>query len=257
MYLIANVWSNRADICHDLFSVLGNLVVVPSGDGFWVKEWGNKSNRSGTHFEVVTSIIKVNTGSGIDGKERQCRTDSLDPHGTTGDAREKFLERCTSTVSIHHLGGSLTSWNTDNVPFSTPLDNIREHHWCDDEFSTSIDGIGSILGGEDSTTSNHNIALVFLTEVSKMVKAIRGSKCEFSNLETTINSSLHGLGACLRSGRTKHGASTNFSKLVQDSVEVLSCVHAIKGISSGSAHSPGSGGGPHGGTRSSDTKSHL
>mmetsp|Transcript_3680 Transcript_3680/g.5407 ORF Transcript_3680/g.5407 Transcript_3680/m.5407 type:complete len:258 (+) Transcript_3680:110-883(+) len=257
MYLVANVGSNRADICHTLFSILGNLVEVPSSDSFWIKEWSNKANRGCTHLEVFTSIIKINTGSGVDRKERQCRTDCLDPHGTTSNTREKFLERGTSTVGVDHLGGSLTSGNANNVTFSTPLDNVREHHWCDNEFSTSVNGVGSIFRREDGTTSNHNITLVLCTEGRKVIKAIRSSEGKFSNFETSVNSSLHSLRTCLGSGRTKHSASTNISKLLQDSIVVLSCMHTIKGISRGSAHSPGSGGNPHSGTGSSETKRHI
>ena len=72
MPLLANVRTGLADVGHDPLSILGNLVKVSRSDGSGIEERGDKSDRGSAVREVLPSVVKVDAGGGVDGKEGKC-----------------------------------------------------------------------------------------------------------------------------------------------------------------------------------------
>mmetsp|Transcript_7383 Transcript_7383/g.14705 ORF Transcript_7383/g.14705 Transcript_7383/m.14705 type:complete len:282 (-) Transcript_7383:169-1014(-) len=220
-YLLANVGPRRPYVGHDLLGILGNLIPVTRGNGGRIKERSDQTNAGGTIVEVIAGIIKINARGGVDGKEGQSRTHSLDPVGSTGNAGEELLERGAVTVGIHKLCGCLAARNTNDVASCAPLDYIGKHDGGDDELGPGIDRVLGIVGVEDGTTADHYISIVFRTEIGQMLKAVGRGQGELNDLESAIDGSLHGLGACLGGRSAEDCAGTDLGKLVEDVLEVV------------------------------------
>ena len=226
--LLSLVRSSLAHIGHDLRRVLRDLVVVTSRNGSLVKQGSNETNRSGSVLQEFAGVVQVDSRSRVDGEEGKGRTDSLDPVGSSGDSREELLQRSSAAVSVDELGRRLASRNTDNVAVLAPLNHIRKHNRSDDELTSRIDGGRRVVGCENGSTANHDIAVVLRTEVSQVAQAVGSRQRELANLETSVDGSLHGLGAGLRGGRTEDGTSTNLGEGIQDTLVVVDALHAIK-----------------------------
>jgi len=238
--LLSDTGSDFTDIGHDLGSILGNLVKVSSSNGFRVKEWGHKTDRGGSHSQKVTSVIKINTRSRVDGQKGKSRAHSLDPAGAARNARKELLKRSAVTVSHDQLCGSLATRDADNVAVFAPFDHIREHDGRNDEFTASVNGCRGVFGCENGSASNHDITTGVLgTKIRKVMQAVGSSKSELTDLEASVNGSCHGLGAVVRGGSTEHGAGTDLGELVKDGFKALGSLHAIEAGSGSKSASNG------------------
>mmetsp|Transcript_512 Transcript_512/g.482 ORF Transcript_512/g.482 Transcript_512/m.482 type:complete len:261 (+) Transcript_512:251-1033(+) len=228
IHLLAHVWSNRSYITHNLFGILSNLIKVLIGNGHRIEKRSDKSHRSGTHFQKLSSIVKINSRGRINGEEGKGGTDSLYPSWSSSNTGEKLLEGCSVTVGGDEFGGCLTSGYRDDVTCGTPFNYIWEHNRGDNEFGSRINGLFSILNGENSSASHHNIPIISLSKVRKMIKTIRSSQSKLADLESSINGSLHGLGTGIGGGGTEHGTGTDLGELLEDRIIAFLGLHAVK-----------------------------
>jgi hypothetical protein len=220
--------SSFTDVRHDLGRVFGNLVKVLSGNGRWVKEGSDESDRGGSHSQKVSRIVQVNARSRVDGQKGKSRAHGLDPTGSTGNARKELLQRGAKGVGIEQLGGSLAAGDDDNVALLAPLDNGRYHDRSNDEFTSGVDGRRGVFGCENGSASNHHITVVLFAEVGEVVQAVGSGESELTDLETSIDGSVHGLGAVVRSSSTEDGACADVGKLLKDCFVALDCLHAVE-----------------------------
>ena len=218
MPLLANVRTGLADVGHDPLSILGNLVKVSRSDGSGIEERGDKSDRGSAVREVLPSVVKVDAGGGVDGKEGKCRADCLNPHGAAGDAGKELLEGSTVAVRVHELSGGLAARYANYLAGSAPLDDIGKHDGCDDKLGACIDGVFGVLGVKDGAAANHDIAVILGAEVRKVLKAAGGREGELDDLEAAVDCCLHGLGAGLGSGRAEDSAGADLGELIKDTV---------------------------------------
>mmetsp|Transcript_16255 Transcript_16255/g.23937 ORF Transcript_16255/g.23937 Transcript_16255/m.23937 type:complete len:329 (-) Transcript_16255:114-1100(-) len=225
--LLSLVRTGSLDVANDLLSILSNLVPVLSSNSVGVEERSNETNTGGTHLQVITSIVEVDSTGGVDAQEGKSRADGLDPHGTSRNTGEELLQGSTVTVGHGELSGGLTSRNYNNVALSTELNDIGKHDRGDDEFGSSIHGSLGIINVHDSTTSDEDLAIIFGTEVGQVVEAVWGGEGEFSNFETSVDGGLHCLGTGLTGGGTEHGTGTVLGKPVQHLFLGLHCGHVV------------------------------
>mmetsp|Transcript_132339 Transcript_132339/g.197195 ORF Transcript_132339/g.197195 Transcript_132339/m.197195 type:complete len:224 (-) Transcript_132339:265-936(-) len=171
--LLSLVWSCLLHIRHYPLGILSNLVEISTSNCFWVKQRRYQTNRCRSHFQVIPSIIQVNSRSRVDAQKRKCRTNGLYPHRAASDTREELLEGCSVPVGIDHFSRSLAPWNAHNIAFFAPFDHVWKHHGCNDEFTSGIHSSCSIVRIQNGTATNHHISVVFRTEISKMLKTVR------------------------------------------------------------------------------------
>jgi hypothetical protein len=230
--LLSLVRTDFANIRHDLGGILGDLLKVSGGNCGLVKEWSDQTDGRGTILQEFTRVVQVDTRSGVDGEERQGRAHSLDPTWSTGDAGEKFLKRSSVTVGVHEFRGSLTSRNRDNVTFLAPFNDIGKHDGRNDELTTCVNSSFGVFNSENSSASDHDVAVVLLTKVSEVIETVGSCESELADLETSINGGLHGLGASVGGRRAEDGARPNLGELVKDGFVVFDALHAIESAGS-------------------------
>jgi hypothetical protein len=252
LVLLSLVRSHLAYIGHDLGSVLGDGVKVSPTNGSLVKERGNQTNRGSAVAQKLTRIVQVNTRSRVDGQERHGRAHCLDPARTASDAREELLQGSAMSVSIDELSRRLAARHTHNVALLAPLNHIRQHDWRDDKLTARVHGRRRVVRGQNRPAANHHLAVILLTKVSQMIQTVGRRQSKLTDLESSVNGSLHGLGAVVRGRRAEDGTRTNLSKCVQDALVHVDRLDAVQTARGGGGGEEAGGGGLAG----SESESH-
>mmetsp|Transcript_15187 Transcript_15187/g.31316 ORF Transcript_15187/g.31316 Transcript_15187/m.31316 type:complete len:213 (+) Transcript_15187:59-697(+) len=191
----------RPNFLHTLdseFCVSCDCVPVLVGDEFGVKKWRNETNSRAAIIEKVLDVVELDSGGWVEAEHGEGGRDSLHPHVVPCDSGEDLLDGRSELVRAVGLRRGITAGKDDYVVLAGPGDDLGDNDGGDEELCPSINGLLRVFDRHDGTHAELDVVVVGVSdEVGHVVKGVWSGESELSYSETSLNSSIHGLGAGL------------------------------------------------------------